>query len=302
MSAPTVIQGPAYVKWGSKVYYSAGPVMIRYQTRAWNPTSAMFGPLGPRLSNRIVTVSFQPVGKLDPATAVSEYWPVTPASIGSSLISDDDLTVAPRTGNKITFPRAGLTRLPSLRLSALSTCWQGEMEFTCLSDGEWTAENAWQTIAATSADTSFDPSKIISPRYTASWGSVTGIEPDEQGFVVEPELRAQEIIAANWGVLDVVLSELSVRCRFRPISLSEAQMAQMLSLQGSGAKLPGDALGANDLVISGTGVTVTIYQVGPSDAALHYAPGEWRQGEVVLHNQVRFSSGAPQALWSISGT
>lgn len=305
MAAPTVIQGPAYVKQGSKVWYTEGTVRINYQMRTWNPRSAAFGPLGPRMRNRVVTVSFKPVGMVTAATATANYLIHNPANVGASILSTDDLVVAPLVGNKITFNgRAGISRMPNLKLCALATVWDGDMEFTVLGDSavEPTTAAYWQTIAATTADTSFDETQIISPRYTAAWGvTYTGIEPDENGFVIEPQQENKELVSANDGVSDVILAGVGVRCRFRPLSLSETEMAAMIALQGATARLPGAIVGQTDsLVITGTGLAVTLPRMGPTDAGLHYAVGEWRQGEVVFENKIGFTVGVPSALWSFA--
>ena len=74
---------------------------------------------------------------------------------GSSIIGTDDLVVAAiGSGNKITWARAGLSKMPNLRLSAMGGVWDSEMEFTCLGDSGVEQTNAayWQTIAATTAN------------------------------------------------------------------------------------------------------------------------------------------------------
>ena len=222
------------------------------------------------------------------------------------------IPVPGKAGNKVTFTRAGISKMPSLRLSAQATAFSGDMEFIALGDSAMDPTNAayWQVAAATAADTSFTETTILSPRYTAAWGTTyTGMEPDESGFIFEPSCEVKEITSCNQGVLDVILASAGLRCRFRPITkttaagMTEADYAGLLLLQDATAALPGMTVGnATSLVVTGTGLVVTAPTMGPTDGALHYGVAEWRQGEVTFENKVAFAVGVPAAMWTFAAS
>jgi hypothetical protein len=103
---------------------------------------------------------------------------------------------------------------------------------------------------------------------------------------------------ANFGMVDSIITSVGWRARFKPLSLTEAQIAAGLGLQSSTAVQPGDAIGrTTDLVITGTGFSWTGKRAGMTNAALLYGPGEWRQGEVAFVGKSLFSAGVVQPLW-----
>src|SRR6185503_12909479 len=305
MPAPTIIQGPACVSWNSYDFYTRGNVTINYRYDTWNPNTAAYGKLGARFKSRMAEVAFTPAGMYTAATAV-KYWPNSQADVGKSIFGSApaSVAIAPLTGNKVTFVRGGVSKWPALKLSPLGTVWQ-EMSFLCLGDPALDPTNAAhvQSIGATAFPATFDETKMISPRYTASFtgadgAALNGVEPDDEGFRVEPIFETRAMTLANFGMVDSIITSIGWRARFRPLSLTEAQISAAVGLQGSTVVQPGDAIGrATDLVIAGTGLTWTGKRAGLVDAALVYGPGEWRQGEVAFVGKSQFSAGVVQQLW-----
>lgn len=302
MPNPTIIQGPAFVLQNSYAFYTKGNVTIEYDYQTWNPTVAIGGKLGPRLATKAARIKMTPAGMYTSGTA-AKYWPFNPSGIGATIMAGT-VAVVPMTGNKITFARGGISKMPGLKLSSLETVWK-EMEFLCIGDNTTTPTNAayFQTIAATTADTSFDETKIISPRYTAAFtgadgAAQSGVEPDENGFDVEPAMEVKMMQAANYGFMDAILVSLGLTVTFAPLSLSEAQIALSAGLQNATALQPGDTIGtATDLVIAGTGLSFTGKKMGISQANLVYGSGEWRQGGMRFENKLYSTTGALQPLW-----
>lgn len=304
MAQPTVIQGPAVVSYNGYDYFTQGNVVIDYNYETWNPATAAFGKLGERLKTKMAQVSFTPAGMYTAATA-AKYWPNNIANIGQSIFTAAALPVAvsPLTGNKVTFARGGIVRYPALQLSPLATMWK-EMSILCLGDPALSMTNvAWiQAIAATAVPTTFDETKVLSPRYTATLGAVfAAAEPDDEGFSIEPVFETKSMTLANYGRVDEIITSLGMRAKFKPLSLTEAQIATLIKLQDAAAALPGDSIGtADDLVITGTGLSLTLKQMGAMDASLLYASGEWRQGEVAFVNKVKFTAGVAQPLFTFA--
>jgi len=305
MPPPTIIQGPACVSWNAYDFYTQGNVTIHYRYETWNPGTAAYGKLGERFKSKMAEVRFTPAGMYTAATAV-KYWPNSQADIGKSIFGSvpTPVVIAPLTGNKVTFVRGGVSQWPALKLSPLATVWQ-EMAFLCLGDPALDPTNAAyvQSIAATAFPATFNETQVLSPRYTASFtgadgAAQSGVEPDDEGFTVEPVFETQAMSLANFGIVDAIITSLGWRARFKPLSLTEAQIAAAVGLQGATAVQPGDALGrSTDLVIAGAGLSWTGKRAGLVDAGLLYGPGEWRQGEVAFVGKSLFSAGVVQPLW-----
>jgi hypothetical protein len=308
MPQPTVIQGPAYINRGTLWVYTEGDITIEYKRETWEPRGSITGGLGPRMKSTHVEVSCKPEGEVETLTG---YWPYVAGDIGGSILASTALAVIPKVGNKITFPKSGVLRMPSLSLSPLTTAWD-EMRFICLGDPAVEPTNVayWQTIAAVgggegSADTHFDQTKVVSPRYTGAWGATPfdALEA-EDGWKVEPLMETRMMYGANWGLLDVVLTTLGVRASANLINLTEAQYATLVKLQDSTALRPGDPISVvsddRDLVISGTGLSVTLKHMGVSDAQLRYGAGTFRQGPVTFVNRRTWTAGVADALWTLA--
>lgn len=305
MSMPTIISGPAFVQHNSYTFYTQGDIRLNYATELWNPRAAHAGDLGPRLKSKVVRIAFTPAGMVTAATW-AKYWAYGPTSIGASIMNGT-VVILPMTGNKITFHRGGIIKPPGVKLSALGTIWK-DMEFLCLGDITTTPTNAayFQTIAPTAADTTFDETKVISPRYTAGYTGrestvYSGIEPDDEGFDIDLLQQVKLMSLANFGVVDARLESLGLEVMFKPLNHTEAEMATAFGLQNADAIQPGDTVGqATDLVISGTGLTFTGKKMGIGESGLAYGVAAWRQGAVKFFNKLYTTAGVVQPLWVIT--
>jgi hypothetical protein len=305
---PTVIQGPAYINRGTLWVYTEDDIVVDYKRETWNPKGSITGNLGERLKSTHVEISCKPVGE---AESLTGYWPFGPTDIGKSILAATPLAIIPMVGNKITFPRSGVLQMPSLSLAPLNTAWQA-MKFICLGDPAVEPTNAayFQTIAAIaggegSADTHFDQTKVVSPRYLGTWGAAPfdALE-SEAGWEVTPIMETKMMQGANWGLLDVILTSLGVSARASLINITEAQYDTLMKLQGATALRPGDTISSSgddrDLVIAGTGLSVTLKHMGVSEAQLRYGAGTFRQGPVKFVNRRTWTTGVADALWTLA--
>src|SRR5688572_13969288 len=136
---PTVIQGPAYVNRSTLwAYMDESGNVVDYRRESWEPKGSITGSLGPRHKSTRIVASGTPMGEVETLTG---YWPYVAADIGGSIFSATPLVVVPKTGNKITFPRSAVTKLPTLRLAPLRTAF-GPMEWTALGDPTVEPNNA----------------------------------------------------------------------------------------------------------------------------------------------------------------
>lgn len=302
---PTIIQGPACIVRGAHVVYTEGDVTVAIERDSWEPQGAIQGPLGKRHRSTKIVVSCTPVGEVE---ALSSYWPYGPTDIGKSIFggSPVSMEVVPLEGEKHTFPRSAITRMPGLSLKPTDTAFQ-DMAWTCLGNPSQEPTNAayFQTLAATAANTGFDQTKVISPRYLGAWGLTPFdvLEP-EDGFEVSAPMTVREMGSVNYGVTDMILSGLSVQAVFKPVNLTAAQIATMLRLQDANAVLPGESYSRTaddrDLVVTGTGLSVTLKHMGAERGGYKFGSGVWRQDQITMVNRRTWTAGVPDALWLLA--
>lgn len=305
---PTVIQGPAYINRGTLWVYTEDDIVLEYKRETWNPKGAITGALGERIKSTHIEISCKPQGEVE---TLSTYWPYAPGDVGKSILAATALVIIPLVGNKITFARSGVLQMPGMTLSPLATAWKA-MRFICLGNPavEPTDAAYFQTIAAIaggegSADTHFDQTKVVSPRYGAVWGAAPfDVLESENGWEVDALMETKMMYGANWGLLDVVLTSLGTQAKGSLINLTEAQYATMMKLQDAAPLRPGDPVSTTaddrDLVISGTGLSVTLKHMGVKDAQLRYGAGTFRQGPVTFVNRRTWTAGVPDALWTLA--
>lgn len=303
MSAPQIIAGPAIVQHNGQVYYTEGDVTVADSSESFLVRTALHGTIDERFVAGTVAVSFKPAGCLD---VVAKYLPYALNQIGTLLIDQanpESLIVWARDGRKTTWGAAFMSRLPSFNLSAVATALN-DMEFICLANPtkDLTAADAWNTFAnAALSDTSFDETDIITPRYTATWGTFEGME-SETGFLIEPVMGFSLKKIANWGNVNALLTDVTIGCRFVPASLDEDDIWSLRGKQGSDAILPGDSFtkADDDLVITGGAASFTLHKAGPKSAVTRYGLEPLRQGEVAFVTRKTATAGALNALFTFA--
>jgi hypothetical protein len=301
-----IIAGPAAILWDSTVFYAQGDIVIRKIVGSWNPASAQFGTLGKRLSSIHYEISFTPVGILT-AAQLNKLFPFYAGDVGNSIYTAANvpMVVWSAAGKKYTFTRAGISKMPSVRLSANSTAF-GEMTFSAvLGLGKVSGTDADSFYAISTVafnDVSFATTNLGSPGYLGTWGSYSSFET-LNGFSVEIAMALAPYSSDRLGIVGHRITGFETTVRFTPTHLTEADFFAMSQNGATGTILVGQAFGnaSNDLTIAGTGVQLVVPAVGPAEQSTHFGvPG--RNGEVVMHSTQEFTAGVPSALltWTIS--
>ena len=316
---PSIITGPAIVTWNGNSYYTKTGVKADFKRATFKITTDTDGEIDERMKAQLAEVTFQPVGMMGAAsTAMAAYYPYGTGAIGKSIFGATNLPLvivtkfggANNAGQTIIYPRGALTKLPQLRLRATDTLF-GEMTFSCLGDPtvQPNGANAWETIAdATFADTSFNETQIVTDIYVAAYGaSPYNAMGSMAGFEVNLGMAVDTIDADDFGRVDMVLKSLTATAKFAPSSLTQAQVAALLSYQNSGYIFPGQSLAdaGTDLVIAGSGkgartLSVTLHQAGPKQGGFIYATGKHRLGAIEFTSRRTWTSGAANPLWTIA--
>jgi hypothetical protein len=312
---PTIITGPAIIQWNGKSFYSKAGFKADFKRDTFKIETDFDGQIDERAKTQLTEITFQPDGQI---STLNKYFPYSVAQIGSSIFGATPLPLviqtkfggASNTGQTITYPRAALSKQPQLRLKPTDTLF-GEMAFTCLGvpTVQPTGASAWQTIAdAAFADTTYDETAIITDTYSAAYGSSPYNSIGSMaGFEIDLALATENIIADDYGLVDIILKSLTASAKFAPSNLTEAQLYTLLANQGSGYVYPGQSLSKNNtnLVIAGSGnaahtLTVTINNAGPKDAGFMYSTNKHRFNAVQFTSKRTWTSGVANPLFVLA--
>jgi len=310
MSVPIRIHGPAIISFNGVSYYFKNGLKGSLKRKRAKIEVDAFGQIAEVAKDCIVEFSGVPAGAMRAADLAGQM-PYTPAMIGQSIFGTTDTPLVVQTindGATITWTRGAISKYAPMLLSATQgTIYEGEMTFACLmaSNYNLTSATAWKSITpGVFTDTTFDPAKVRMAQYMAAWGSAPPYNAmiSEDGFRLAPAIVTENIAVDNYGIIDIALKSVTGMARFKPANLTEAQIDTLIALQGSGALVPGGAIGdaGNDLVISSSLLTATLKQAGAADYELLYATGKLRAGEVAFASALTFTSGRPNAVFTFS--
>jgi len=311
---PNIIVGPAIITWNGKSFYSKAGIKAAFKRDTFTVETDFDGQIDERAKTQLTEITFQPDGQV---ANLNKYFPYAVGQIGSSIFGASALPLviqtkfggASNTGQTITYPRAAVSKLPQLRLKPTDTLF-GEMTFSCLGvpTVQPTGATAWQAIAdAAFADTTFDETAIITDTYSAAFGSSPyNVIGSMAGFEIDITMAVENILADDFGIVDMMLTSLTATAKFAPSNLTEAQLYTLLANQNSGYVQPGQSLAKNNtnLVITGSGngaktLTVTINNAGPKQAGFMYSAGKHRFDAIEFTSKRTWTSGAANALFTL---
>ncbi len=276
--------GPAIVSWQGRQIYFKGGLTIEETKETFDIETDSFGVVDRRVQNLMAKVSGTPAGEF---ADLAVLFPYLDAQIGTRIhgASDTPLVITDLAGNTRTYHNAAISSMPNLMLSASKTMI-GDVEWTCRTkdNTEPSAANSLYTVGSGATLThTLDPAGILTQPYTGSWGtSPWDAFRTAEGFDISFSLQLSDITADGYGILDQMVTGVSCEAKFRPLVASAAAMAK-LGAQGVSGALQGASLlsAGEDLVITGTGVHVTIYQAAATSAGTLYNATDLRTGDMV---------------------
>lgn len=301
----TIITGPALVTYKGSTFWSKGDVVLKPNYGRFDVNTARFGKVDTRFSDKQIDVSFEPDGRFTAALA-AVLWPYAATDIGASIYgtTDNALVVHGRDGVKITVHNAALTGMPVIRLGVSQTI-QGNVKFTglCAKNTDPTNAAAYYTIASQAypGDTGWSAAAILTKAYTSVWGATAPWSSfaTEAGWEIEFGLELAPQAVDGIGTIDMSLQGLSVTAKSIPVGPT---MAQVLTAMGGNQALGSSlAEGANDLVISATGISVTVKKASLIDTDMNWGgAGKKRIGTTTWTANRTVTAGALDPLYVIS--
>lgn len=306
VSRSSILRGPAVVIFGGSTFYTKDDIQLDLSLGTFDVATSQFGKVDERVSSRATKVRFTPAGEWE---ALTVLWPYASSTIGASVFTATDVPLVIQTldGKRLTFSAAAVTALPDIILSAGQTMI-GAVEFTCIGTDatEWTGANSLVAVSSQAfSDTGFSSSGIKTQPYSAAWGGSSPWSSFQSmdGFRVSFDLALAPVETDSDGLVDMTLRDLAVRCRCRPMGITEAQLITALKLQDTG-NARGRSLNANSnsLVITGTGVSVTLTGAQMKGGGMEFGTTTPRIGEVEFVATRTFSTGVAQPLFALAAS
>ncbi len=228
-----IVKGPAAIQRNDKFMYVHGDIIANQvrSTVAQQVDSVGFND--EREGTVKWEIGFTPAGMASP-DYFAELYPAayrTPV-VGTDIFGAIDVPVVIWTfdGQKITFNRSALTKMPDLNLAADKQLFGGAT-YTALGTLEESldTEGRFAEIqAAAFADTSWDPSKVLTLVYGASWGAVAPWDSiaSQSGFTFSFELALAEEPSDAYGIASMTIAAggLSVVGKCQPHGITAAQI------------------------------------------------------------------------------
>ncbi len=301
--AANIIAGPAILTFNGATIYVEEDITVKVTKSLKTRKVANFGEVDDKLLDVIVEITFKPAQWKN----LSLLFPYANTAIGARIFGTTDKNCVIQTldGKTYTWSRCAITKMPNLGLG-VGKDLLGEMTITGLKANATAAYAANSIVAIASnafADTTFDPTTLLDQPYALSWGLTPFNAIDtEDGIDVEFEIKTQDIRVDSAGLVDKMFMGVNCTARFTPIGLTEANFLTFLTTQGTGVSRGASMAGlGNDLIATGTGAVVTIYNATPpKEGTFRFSPSKQRLGQVSLVGRRKFTTGAPSAFFAVA--
>lgn len=293
----TIVRGPCKMTYDSQTFYSKGGVSITLTNSTFDKETDAYGVVGRSKTDLQVIVEFEPVGEIEALTVLFPYGSTT---IGTSIFtsSDKPLVIAAADAT-YTIKCAAVTQMPTIRCTANNTAF-GTVQFTGILDkttgdpsnlASYYAVSAGASIGAT-----FDPSKLITAPYTATLAALTFYS--EAGFEIAFEQSNTPIVVDGIGTVDMALANLGFTVTCIPTGVAENSFDAYFGSLDAGEELASAALDISTATSGGLNFDALAVQV--IDLQKRFSPSENRLGTLTMQGKRTFSTGAPQALFTIA--
>lgn len=287
ISRQNIIRGPGVIRLGG----ATAPWLIPEEDWEANAELKTFeintnvgGLFDVRKDDVVAKITFKPLG-LGLADIKGVLFPgiYQNPDIGASVFgaTDTPCICQSKAGKRVTFHCAALTRPPDLFLSATKTMY-GQAEITAIvkNNSEPGADNSIYSISdAPMPELLPERMNVFSHPCSATWGPLEIITETGWTISVEPEIEFVQTDEA--GTIDGLLKAVKVTAKCRPVNLTEAQILNALSIQGTGAAR-GHPLQQNVLQIDSHAGAFTILQAILIRGPIRYGSTELRAGEIAF--------------------
>jgi hypothetical protein len=220
---------------------------------------------------------------------------ITDAGSGDfAIIEQEYIQIDAVSANRrLLFHNGAVSDMPPIIQSAVQTLF-GPMSFAIFpkNNRAWSAANNLYTVSKVAlTDTASDKTTIPTQEYTGAFGASPWDSFKLRGpATTTPKLSTQAISTDGRGNVGLQITGLNVSTKFIPQGLSHQQMLDLLQLQG-GTVARGKSQVRDDLVISGTGVYVTVYNGTPKQLPQTFQTTGPLAGELEIEGAIKPGTG-----------
>lgn len=292
----TIVRGPCKITYDGATFYSKGGVTLTVNQSSFDKQSDAYGLIGRGKTDMSVVVEFEPVGEIESLTVLFPYGATT---IGTGIYgaTDKNLVIVATDATYTVF-NAAVTQMPSIRCTATNTAF-GSVQFTGLiaTSGEAGSIIEYLSVGAgASIGAAFNPALVIAGPYTGDLAS-DGVFYTEAGFDISFDLSLTPIIVDGIGTVDMALANVGVSASFIPTGVDPDYFDSFLN------DPIGSDIGANTFQIITTsigGLNLNLASAQVIDYQRRFSPTENRAGTVNLVAKRTFTTGAPNALFTVA--
>ena len=310
LTTRAISEGPAVVEWNGLNFYTTDTINLTPNIALREMISSYYGRVDSRVTDKSFALSFTPIGMM--ADNAAKYFPWGAADVGKLLMPETDLPIVIWTsaGEKITIP-AGMIMQPPQLILGTDRGPMGQMQMMGLSDIAIAdaAANAHYKIetAAITAHT-LNPDEAPTPAYVAELGEGGGADEidSEEGFVFDLGATVVPRMVNRYGTFQLKLTGLTPSVAFAPFGQSEAEVMDLVNIQGaSAAKLGasnklGKKLTIKPAEAEAKGITIVFADCQVQSGSMLFGMEDPRHGQYAFIPSVGFSGGAPTALYTIT--
>jgi hypothetical protein len=290
--------GPGTLGFAGSSFHAKEDTAIDYFHDTEEIVSQVLGVVDEVSINRGVRMSWTPFGLYD-LTLLAVLYPHIAVQVGASVFGSADVPAvfAGVNGDAVTITAAAVTKMPSLYLGPTKDLY-GAMEILGVVGSGLDPEgaNSFYTLLTAQSYTpvAIDKTKYKRQRYSAAWGSVSGFTAfqAQDYWEITPAVKYQKMPVQGLDV-DYWVKTVQFMAKCKPIGMTMVQGSNALQFQGSGnpnGELLGKTIG--DLVITGSGVSVTLKNAALKSAGFEFGGVKLRQGEYGWVSTQPGSSGA----------
>lgn len=306
MNYAKIIRGPAKVTYNSQTFYSQGEITVTYQPDMNDIVADAYGIVDKRRMGMKILVEFTPVGEIE---ALTTLYPYASSTFGASIFGASNKPLVIVTADEtLTILNAAVTQMPSLSLSTGKAVF-GQVQFTgIVSRTALVAdlgENAsyFTTGAGATIGTDFDPTKIITTKYVATYDDSTDQKTfdTEEGFEITFEAEMAEVKVDGYGIVDIRVNNVGASTTFLPLYHGDDQ-PDWLSYHNNTAGL-GSPQTTETLTIVSTstgGIDFAIPFAIVSDVQMRYGSQVNKAGQVTITSGRKVAAGTVSAPFTIT--
>jgi len=293
----TIVRGPCKIAYDSATFYSKGGVTLTQTNATFDKESDAYGPVSKSKTDFQIVVEFEPVGEIE---ALTVLYALGNTAMGTGIYGATDKPLVITALDKTyTIKNAAITQIPSIRATANNTAF-GSVQFTGLLSigGDPADVTDYMALSTGGAiGTAFDPSKIITAPYTATLGGSLAFM-SEAGFEIAFDLGLSPITVDGIGTVDMALQSLGATITCIPTGVAVDAFQTYFDTLDAGEDLASVSLDISTATSGGLNFDCAAVQI--LDLASRFSPSENRLGQLTMAAKRTFTTGAPNALFTVA--